>query len=133
MPGQRVGAYRIQVRLKYRTESRRCEGGEATSLFRQGLVAALLDRVRAQLGGRQQEVAASSEAATSCLVASRKLAGPGGWLAQVSDMVGTSTSAGLVRITTRATTRARAAKTAASWKAVEMPWVSTWWAYCAGS
>jgi hypothetical protein len=58
---------------------------------------------------------------------------PGVWLAQVSDMVGTFTSAGLVRITTSDTTSASTAKTAASWKAVEMPWASIWWAYCAGS
>ena len=37
--------------------------------------AAFLDRERGWLGGRQQEVAASSEAATPCLLAFRKLAG----------------------------------------------------------
>ena len=46
MPGQGVGAYHIQVRLEYWAENRRCEGGKATSLLRQGLVAALLDRER---------------------------------------------------------------------------------------
>src|SRR5829696_9209903 len=58
---------------------------------------------------------------------------PGVGLAQVSTGAGTSTSAGLARITTSDTTSASTAKTAASWKAVEMPWASTWWAYCAGS
>jgi hypothetical protein len=107
--------------------------GKATSLRRQGLVAALLDRERGYVGGRQQQVAASSQAATSCLLASRKLAGQESWLAQVSTVVGTSTSAGLVRITTSDTTSASTAKTAASWKEVEIPWASTWWAYWAGS
>jgi hypothetical protein len=45
----------------------------------------------------------------------------GVWLAQVSTGAGTSISAGLVRITTRDTTSARTANTAASWKAVEIP------------
>jgi hypothetical protein len=60
---------------------------------------------------------------------------PGVWLGQVSvpGAAGASTSTVLVRMTTMATARARSAKTAASWKAVEMPWASTWWAYCAGS
>jgi hypothetical protein len=44
-----------------------------------------------------------------------------------------SSPAGLVRITTSETTRASTAKTAASSKAVEMPWARTWSAYGAGS
>jgi hypothetical protein len=63
------------VHWSVRRRSALVRGGKATSLRRQALVLRSWIKSAGSLVAIQPEVAASSEAATSCLLASRKLAG----------------------------------------------------------